>query len=543
MGRGGGFGFPAQRHNEAHYSAAPGFTLTAPSALTRDSSMPGGSFSTLVDPFQQPRTTASVLATQGMSLPNLSIPDNNLPDLYHPGPDAAEWASSASDSTYSTPVSDNARNPRYGLRQHQSPTSDWPPNAHLLAPYPNPTSRDPSRGGSLDSISSAPAPALFANPFQASHFSAVPPQDPNYGIMLNVPMAGFGTAEQSGGGDLISSPSPGLTFRLHHRHGTSLSRMQTAAPHTSGSLITSMPGMPDRTTVINTLSRRKEHLVNMTNSHETFMSGGVGFNLLGEFGGDFGDISPSGSGLLAALDLPMTGCGMPGIVLSSQQLPRQVLSAVPNYIEVYWQIFHKLYPIVHRPTFESSGEEVLRCAMAAVATQYLDTKEDRLRGNQLHEHAWQELKRVSDDVHSVHSMFSGMKMLTTVVADPTVEHPGHAGHSPLRVIRTVPRTEGGYEALEHVRISIFKGKFCSIFFVESRERCFFISCRPRTSGSGATSTFLSSTTTAPISCRPQSSRPCLTPCQTTPLRSDFFSARSQPVALRFIRLSSASQAT
>jgi hypothetical protein len=146
----------------------------------------------------------------------------------------------------------------------------------------------------------------------------------------------------------------------------------------------------------------------MTNSHETFMSGGVGFNILGDYGGSFGDVSPGGTGsaggLLAALDLPMTGCGMAGVVLSSQQLPRQVLAAVPSYIEVYWQCFHKLYPIVHRSSFESAGEDVLRCAMAAVATQYLDTKEDRLRGNQLHEHAWQELKRVSEDVQSVHCL-------------------------------------------------------------------------------------------------------------------------------------------
>jgi hypothetical protein len=152
------------------------------------------------------------------------------------------------------------------------------------------------------------------------------------------------------------------------------------------------------------LNRQKEHLMNVTNSHETFMSGGVGFNVLGEFGGGFGDGSPGGShsagGLLAALDLPMTGCGMPGIILSSQQLPRQVRVAMPGYIEMYWQRFHTLYPIVHRHSLETAGEDVLRCAMAAVGTQFLSTKEDRLRGNQLHEHAWQELKRVSEHVQT-----------------------------------------------------------------------------------------------------------------------------------------------
>ncbi|CCF36839.1 hypothetical protein CH063_08315, partial [Colletotrichum higginsianum] len=31
--------------------------------------------------------------------------------------------------------------------------------------------------------------------------------------------------------------------------------------------------------------------------------------------------------------------------------------------------------------------------MAALATQHLSTKEDRIRGNQLHEYAWQQSRR------------------------------------------------------------------------------------------------------------------------------------------------------
>jgi hypothetical protein len=152
-------------------------------------------------------------------------------------------------------------------------------------------------------------------------------------------------------------------------------------------------------TVLNTPSVQKDQLMDMTSFHEPFVGGGVGLDILSDFTGSFGDISPSGvgnsSGLLAALDLPMTGCGMTGIALSSLQLTRHVLASVPDYVEVYWQKFHQLYPIVHRATFESAAEDVLRYAMAAVASQYLDTKEDRLRGSQLHEYAWQELRRVS----------------------------------------------------------------------------------------------------------------------------------------------------
>ncbi|KAM0591790.1 hypothetical protein ACHAP6_002067 [Verticillium nonalfalfae] len=75
--------------------------------------------------------------------------------------------------------------------------------------------------------------------------------------------------------------------------------------------------------------------------------------------------------------------------------PASAYRAIPYYIEVYWDKFHHLFPIVHRRTFEEALEQcdLLRCAMAAVATQYLTSKEDRIRGNQLHEYAWQQARR------------------------------------------------------------------------------------------------------------------------------------------------------
>ncbi|KAL1835248.1 hypothetical protein VTK73DRAFT_5931 [Phialemonium thermophilum] len=85
----------------------------------------------------------------------------------------------------------------------------------------------------------------------------------------------------------------------------------------------------------------------------------------------------------------------PEVVLPGPQpLPRQTRASMALYVEVYWSRFHPLYPVVHRATFGSSAEEVLRCAMAAVGTQYLDDAEHRRRGNQLHEYAWQEIKRI-----------------------------------------------------------------------------------------------------------------------------------------------------
>lgn len=477
--------------------------------------MAGGTYLNAVDSsFQQPRTTPSVFATQGLSLPSLSIPETNPPELYRP--DASPWASSASDSTYSTPASDNARNPRFWLGRHRSPTGEWQPT-QLLSPYPNPTSTNPPRA-SLDS--------MFAGPFPSSQFSTTA-HNPNYGIMLDVPMTGFGMAEQ--GGQPTSSPSSEMTFRPHHRHSTSLSSIRTAAFQTSGPLITPMQALPDRATAMGALNRQKEHLLNMANPHETFMSGGAAFNMLGELGGSFGEVSPGGSGsaggLLAALDLPMTGCGVMGVGLASQQLPRQVLAAVPGYIEAYWRVFHELYPIVHRGSFESAGEEVLRWAMAAVATQYLDTKEDRLRGNQLHEHAWQELKRVSEDVHS--RPLSCLVMRLDANCE-TVQIPQWN----LQVMQAIllceifARFRGRKAVTRPSKMfeSLYSRVSSALFPTAYPDNGVVSPLGPNawSSGSGSASSFLSSAATTPISSQCFSRRPSSVHLQATPAQSVFF---------------------
>ncbi|PSR98986.1 hypothetical protein BD289DRAFT_65961 [Coniella lustricola] len=80
-----------------------------------------------------------------------------------------------------------------------------------------------------------------------------------------------------------------------------------------------------------------------------------------------------------------------GTTTTLTSLSRAIRNAIPSYLDVYWDRFNVLYPIIHRNGFQ--GEQILRCAMAAVATQYMAGKEDRIRGNQLHEFAWQEAKR------------------------------------------------------------------------------------------------------------------------------------------------------
>ncbi|KAG5973377.1 hypothetical protein E4U55_000589 [Claviceps digitariae] len=97
----------------------------------------------------------------------------------------------------------------------------------------------------------------------------------------------------------------------------------------------------------------------------------------------------------------------PGI-LSHGMLPvslsREAESALPMYLDVYWHKVHPLYPIIHRATVEDGNENVseqvyvLRCAMAAVATQFLGHPEHRINGSQLHIYAWQKSKAFTQSV-------------------------------------------------------------------------------------------------------------------------------------------------
>ncbi|KAE9378029.1 hypothetical protein N431DRAFT_171451 [Stipitochalara longipes BDJ] len=55
------------------------------------------------------------------------------------------------------------------------------------------------------------------------------------------------------------------------------------------------------------------------------------------------------------------------------------------YVSSYWKYFHPLFPIIHRPTFDRTGDNLLRLAMAAIGTQYHDSYEARTKGSELNE--------------------------------------------------------------------------------------------------------------------------------------------------------------
>ncbi|KAG9250199.1 putative C2H2 finger domain protein [Emericellopsis atlantica] len=88
------------------------------------------------------------------------------------------------------------------------------------------------------------------------------------------------------------------------------------------------------------------------------------------------------------------GLAMPSAPVAPTKLGEEVLGAIPTYLEVYWDTIHPLYPFIHRHTLEEKlGQppehlDLLRRAMAAVATQFLQDKTHRINGSSLQASAW-----------------------------------------------------------------------------------------------------------------------------------------------------------
>ncbi|KAK7976088.1 hypothetical protein PG989_014551 [Apiospora arundinis] len=92
-------------------------------------------------------------------------------------------------------------------------------------------------------------------------------------------------------------------------------------------------------------------------------------------------------------DLAFSGTLHDPAFLTAFTLPRPIRNAIPAFLDTYWKRFDILFPLVHRQSFEAAPNDVLRCAMAAVATQFLDGREDRSHGYILHDIVSQEVKR------------------------------------------------------------------------------------------------------------------------------------------------------
>lgn len=90
-----------------------------------------------------------------------------------------------------------------------------------------------------------------------------------------------------------------------------------------------------------------------------------------------------------------------GHTLPISTLSQNIREVLPVYLDLYWNKVHPMYPVIHRPTFEtalstmSEATDTLQCAMAAVATQFLGHEDHRINGSQLHFYAASRLKAVS----------------------------------------------------------------------------------------------------------------------------------------------------
>lgn len=287
----------------------------------------------------------------------------------------------------------------------------------------------------MDSVSALHPPSLFID----SYAPDPQPQEQHFGgTALDVSSMGFaGTASHPSS---LSGPSDNAFRPRHHRDGNSVSSLRSRTPplsassHAGGTLAVPLPTVTSRLDPLANLGRRKEMLMD---AHPDLMGqGGMGgMDLLGGLdvgyaggasasaaspGGDNGNLS---SRLVAELDLAMGGgCAIPIPEAMAIPLPGPVRAAIPGYLEVYWERVDPLLPLIHRQSFEAAPEDALKCAMAAIATQHLDSREDRVWGNQLHEFAWQEVKRVSETENDRGAPFLPGHLRKAASADM---HPNH----------------------------------------------------------------------------------------------------------------------
>ncbi|TQN73724.1 Zinc finger protein zas1, partial [Colletotrichum shisoi] len=280
----------------------------------------------------QPRTTPDFpsLFLQTEGL-GLQIPSDGPPELLH-AQDHGGWPSSASDSTYSTP-SDHPRRafwPAARASSSSSSTVDWPTG--LLSPCP---------GTGFDSMATA-------NPMLYQYSTSPQLSDPQTYQMLDI-------------SSMSTYPDEQTLFDPHQQQPRFSHTVRSLSPPVTSASAQSCETLVTPTTALPS-DRMMNSLACMGRQKEVAL------------------------GLLAAPALMQGSLPLP---------PANVCQAIPAYLDVYWERCHHAFPIIHRRTFEAAAEhvDVLRCAMAALATQHLSTKEDRIRGNQLHEYAWQQSRR------------------------------------------------------------------------------------------------------------------------------------------------------
>ncbi|KAJ0107367.1 hypothetical protein J7T55_009331 [Diaporthe amygdali] len=326
-----------------------------------------------------PRTVPMFIGTenQATTAGPLQTSLDQPPELIHTT-DYSPWTS-ASESNYSTPPPAEVSRPRGYWQHHRSHSSlDWQSNASMLSPFS--AQRELHGTSNLDAVTTS---HYVTPPFPMSPHIAPAPYH-TYGPLLDPSLMGGFTDDQTQQSLLDNSIASHPV--AHHRPSSVRSPSHPPSSAQGADTLVTPAALPSRAAPMAHVSRQKEMVVGGNN-----MIGGVGI-----YAGDGSSPSwPSNSPgdiLTGSALAGVGGCGMGGMSVVTP-LPRSVRNSIASYLDVYWEKFHVLYPFIHRGTVEGAGEDALKCAMAAIATQYLDNKDDRIRGNQLHEYAWQEAKR------------------------------------------------------------------------------------------------------------------------------------------------------
>lgn len=336
-----------------------------------------------MSPSPVPRTVPIFVSSDNQSSGTGSLQTSldQPPELIH-ATECSPWTS-ASESNYSTPPpADMSRPRRYWQPQHQANHSlDWQHNTDMLSPFS--TQREFHGTGSMDTVTTSHfGTTSFAMP---PHVAPVPYQ--TYGPLLDPSlMAAFpdDQTQQS----LLDTPI-NSQYIAHHRSSSVRSPSHPQSPALAADALVAPAALPSRDAPMAHVSRQKEMAMGGGN-----MIGTVGIYGTGDGSSPSWPSNSPGDILTGSALAGVGGCGNGGMTVVTP-LARSVRNNIPAYLEVYWDKFHVLYPFLHRSTVGGIGEDALRCAMAAIATQFLDNKDDRIRGNFLHEFASQEAKRVS----------------------------------------------------------------------------------------------------------------------------------------------------
>ncbi|KAI3394682.1 hypothetical protein diail_2429 [Diaporthe ilicicola] len=244
----------------------------------------------------------------------------------------------------------------------------------------NPPKREIQGTGSLDAVTTS---HYVTTPFSMSPHMAPAPYHP-YGPLLDPSLMAEFADDQTQQSLLdVSIASHPVA---HHRSPSVRSPSHPPSPAQGADTLVTPAALPNRAAPMAHVSRQKEMVMSDGN-----MVGGVGIYPVDGSSPSWPSNDP-GDILTGPALASLGGCGSGGTSVVTN-LGRSVRNSIASYLDVYWDKFHGLYPFIHRGTVESAGEDALKCAMAAIATQYLDNKDDRIRGNQLHEYAWQEAKR------------------------------------------------------------------------------------------------------------------------------------------------------